>query len=254
MLRKRLIFVLIYSEGFFCQSRNFRLQKVGKVDWIIDNYKFSEVSKYIDELIILDASPTKDIARFCDDVQIIIENIHIPKCFGGGISSLGGVSKLFAAGADKISINSLAFDDPGACKEIISQYGSQSIVASIDYKSEDGHEIVYKSNGTISTGIELSQHVNFLNEIGFGEILLNSMDRDGTGFGYDLDKIISISNLSTLPIIALGGAGNKNHFHAGLLIENVGAVATANLFNFMEDALGISRDYLLEEKINLAKW
>ena len=74
MLRKRLIFVLIYSEGFFCQSRNFRLQKVGKVDFLIDNYKFSEVSKYIDELIILDASSTKDIARFCDDVQINIKS------------------------------------------------------------------------------------------------------------------------------------------------------------------------------------
>lgn len=254
MLRKRLIFVLIYSDGSFCQSRNFRLQKVGKVDWIIDNYKFTQVSKYIDELIILDASPIKDTTTFCKDVKSIIENIRIPKCFGGGVSSFADALEMFEAGADKISINSLAFDDPNACKEIISIYGSQSIVASIDYKSEDGHEIVYKSNGTISTGIEVSQHVNFLNEIGFGEILLNSMDRDGTGFGYDLDKIISISNLSTVPIIALGGAGNKKHFHAGLLVENVGAVATANLFNFMEDALGISRDYLLEEKINLAKW
>jgi imidazole glycerol-phosphate synthase subunit HisF len=254
VLRKRLIFVLIYSDGSFCQSRNFRLQKVGKVDWIIDNYKFTQVSKYIDELIILDASPIKDTTTFCKDVKSIIENIRIPKCFGGGVSSFADALEMFEAGADKISINSLAFDDPIACKEIISMYGSQSIVASIDYKSEDGHEIVYKSNGTISTGIEVSQHVNFLNEIGFGEILLNSMDRDGTGFGYDLDKIISISNLSTVPIIALGGAGNKKHFHAGLLVENVGAVATANLFNFMEDALGISRDYLLEEKINLAKW
>lgn len=254
MLRKRLIFALIYSDGSFCQSRNFRLQKVGKVDWIIDNYKFTQVSKYIDELIILDASPVKNTATFCKDVKSIIENIRIPKCFGGGVSSYADALEMFEAGADKISINSLAFDDPIACKEIISMYGSQSIVASIDYKSVDQNDIVYKSNGSISTGIHLSEHVNFLNTLGFGEILLNSIDRDGTGFGYDLEKVISISDISTSPIIALGGAGNKDHFHAGLLVENVAAVATANLFNFMGDALGISRDHLLEKKINLAKW
>ena len=254
MLRKRLIFILIYSEGSFCQSRNFRLQKVGKIDWLIDNYKFSQVSKYIDELILLDASPSKDIERFWEDTKKIIENARIPKRFGGGISNIDDVERMFKTGADKISINTLAFDDSNACEEIIQKYGSQAVVASVDYKIKDGKNIVFKANGSISTGIELSEHVNFLNELGVGEILLNSMDKDGTGFGNDLDTVISISDISTSPIIAVGGAGNKNHFETGLNVHNVGAVATANLYNFMGDALGISRDYLLEQEINLAKW
>ena len=135
MLRKRIIFTLIYSDGFFMLSRNFRLQKVGDLSWLERNYKFQEIAFSIDELIILDSTKNKkSINHFSNTIKELVKDIFIPLSAGGGIRSLDDAQLLFNSGADKIVLNSILTQDSNLVTELVNKYGSQSIVASVDYK------------------------------------------------------------------------------------------------------------------------
>ena len=255
MLRNRVIFSLIYSSGSFNQSRNFRLQRVGDVDWLKTNYKFQNISFSLDELIVLNASRNKkNIEEFGAVVTRLVRNVFIPIAAGGGIRNMQDVELLFDSGADKVVLNSCLHDNPSLVKEIVQRYGSQSVIASIDYKLLDGHARVYIHDGSFEINESMSNYLSHIGELGVGEILLNSIDKDGTGFGYDLSSIKKYSNEINVPLIIMGGAGNENHLNEGLLIEGVSAVATANLFNFIGDGLPEARAFMLKEGANLAKW
>lgn len=135
MLKKRLVFTLLYNNGGFCLSRNFRLQRVGGVDWLEANYKFSEIAKSIDELVILDVSRGEsDKEQFCKIVSRVTKNIFIPLVLGGKIKSLEDVEVLVRNGADKVIVNTLLSEDKSIVKELVRTYGSQCIVASLDYR------------------------------------------------------------------------------------------------------------------------
>jgi len=255
MLRKRIIFTLIYSDDFFNQSRNFRLQKVGNIHWLENNYKFADIASSIDELIILNVSRTfKNSQSFVNVVKKIVKNVFIPICAGGGINSISDADFLFKNGADKIIINSLFNIDPFEVERIIKKYGSQSVVASVDYRLENNVPIVYVNNGQERINHNIYQYLGFIQNIGVGELYLNSIDRDGTGFGFDFESINMIKEYLNIPLIIAGGAGNEKHLLDGLLINEVNAVATANLFNFVGDGLPLARKKLIAEKINLADW
>ena len=255
MLRKRIIFTLIYSDGYFNQSRNFRLQKVGDINWLENNYKFNKISHSIDELIILDATRgKKSIHDFASIVKNIVRNVFIPICAGGGIKSLEDAKILFQNGADKIILNSLLFTNPEIVKELIHIYGSQSVVASIDYVSTKLSYDVYIENGQKKIDSNLIDYLDYVQKLNVGEIYLNSINRDGTGFGYDLNTINLISNKLTIPLIIAGGAGNESHFFEGIKINDVNAVATANLFNFMGNGLPLARQNLIIKNMNIAVW
>ncbi len=255
MLRKRIIFTLIYENGFFNQSRNFRLQKVGNIKWLEKNYKFQEIAFSLDELILLDASKkSKDIAEFADTLNKIVDDVFIPIAAGGGIRTMEDAKLLFDNGADKIVLNTLLHTDKDLVNELVSKYGSQSIVASIDYKKVEDEIKVFIKDGTQELGIELDECIRYIETLNVGEIYLNSIDKDGTGFGYDLDTIKSISKDLSLPLIIAGGAGNENHLLDGLEIDKVNAVATANLFNFIGDGLPNARKKILEKDLNIANW
>lgn len=255
MLRKRIIFALIYNNNYFMQSRNFRLQKVGNIHWLEKNYKFQDISFSLDELLVLDATrELKNIDNFCETLKRLASQVFIPLTAGGGIRSMKDAKKLFKSGADKLVINTILTENITLVSEIIDRYGSQSIVASIDYKNENGKLIPFINDGQRKCDIELKDYLLKVSEMGVGEIMLNSIDKDGTGFGYDLDVIKDLSVLIKQPLIIMGGAGNKLHLEQGVLIDGVSAVATANLFNFIGNSLPNSRDYLLEKNYNLAKW
>jgi len=255
MLRNRVIFSLIYSSGSFNQSRNFRLQRVGDINWLQTNYKFQNISFSLDELIVLNASRNKkNIEEFGAVVTRLVRNVFIPIAAGGGIRNMQDVEILFNSGADKVVLNSCLHDNPSLVKEIVQRYGSQSVIASIDYKLLDGHARVYIHDGSFEINESMSNYLSHIGELGVGEILLNSIDKDGTGFGYDLASIKKYSNEINVPLIIMGGAGNENHLNEGLLIEGVSAVATANLFNFIGDGLPEARAFMLKEGANLAKW
>lgn len=256
MLRKRIIFVLIYADGYFYQSRNFRLQRVGDLKWLETNYNFPETAKSIDELIVLNASrDCKDITLFSEAISAIVKNIFIPIAAGGGINSMLDAKKLLESGADKIVLNSAIFHHSNCVHEIADLFGSQCIIASIDYKTHHDQLTVFSNNGSIPEH-SLEKHLQHTNKLPIGEILLNSMDRDGTGFGFDIDTVnlLDQKNTHSRPVILSGGAGNYKHFEQAFLQTNITALATANLFNFIGDGLEFARSFLLQEGFNLADW
>lgn len=255
MLRNRLIFSLIYSDGAFTQSRNFRLQKVGDINWLERNYKFQKISFSLDELIVLNASKTgKDITEFSKTVSRLVGDVFIPVAAGGGIRSLSDADLLFRSGADKVVLNSCIDSNPLLVKEIVSKYGSQSIVACIDYKVVDGKPTVFVDDGSRALNTDLEAYLAYIQGLEVGEIVLNSIDRDGTGFGFDIEVINKYSELINVPLIIMGGAGNGQHLKEGIEIDGVSAVATANLFNFIGDGLPNARKLLIDNSINIANW
>ncbi len=255
MLRKRIIFALIYSDGHFMQSRNFRLQKVGNLHWLEKNYKFQNIAFALDELIVLNATKTtKNINEFADTISKLVNDVFIPIAAGGGIKSMQDAELLFKSGADKIVINSLMIENPEMVKEIIKNYGSQSVVACIDCKTNGNTYDILINDGNTKIDYSISEYVKYLEELGVGEIYLNSIDKDGTGFGYDQTLIESVNTITSLPLIIAGGAGNENHLAQGLQIENVSAVATANLFNFIGNGLPNARKQIIDSKENIANW
>jgi len=234
------------------QSRNFRLQKVGDINWIEKHYQLQKVSFFIDELIILNASRgVKSIDDFSEMIHRLADKVFIPVAAGGGIKSTEDAEKLFHHGADKIVLNTMFFQDIVTVKKLIDQYGSQSIVASIDY---DYNRNVFIENGQIKIPLSLKQYIDHIEQLNIGEIYLNSMEKDGTGFGYDFNTIQDVKNNISTPLIIAGGAGNVHHLIEGLNQEKISAVATANLFNFMGDGFANARKQIIDTGINVAPW
>lgn len=255
MLRKRIIFTLIYENGNFSQSRNFRLQKVGDINWLERNYKFKEIAFSLDELIVLNASKSeKDIKKFAKILERLVDDVFIPIAAGGGIRSLEDAKLLFNSGADKLVLNSAFYDDTNLIEEIVKQYGSQSIVASVDYKVVDKNIAVFINDGIKRIDMSFYEYIKYLEELGAGEIYLNSIDKDGTGFGYDFEIIDKVCQDIAIPLIIAGGAGNESHLIEGLKREKVDAVATANLFNFIGNGLPNARRKIIEQNLNIARW
>ena len=255
MLKKRLIFTLLYRDGDFYLSRNYRLQRVGGVDWLEANYKFSDVAKSIDELVIIDLSresSEKDI--FCRVVSRITKDIFIPLVLGGRIRSVQDVDLLVRNGADKVIINTLISENQNVIRELVEIYGSQCIVASVDYRIIDSDVFLYSEQGKKQLEYTLEEYLALLEELGVGEIFLNSIDRDGTGQGYTLDIAERVVKVMRLPVVLAGGAGNQYHFEEGLIIRGVDGVSTANLFNFIGNGLPEARKYLLSKSIDLSIW
>jgi imidazole glycerol-phosphate synthase subunit HisF len=255
VLRKRLIFALFYNNGNFMQSRNFRLQRVGDLNWLESNYKFQEISFSLDELIVLNVKRgPKDIGGFASVVKELVEDVFIPVAAGGGIRSLGDADKLFKNGADKIILNSALYETPDLVSEIAGKYGSQSVIASVDYRHVEGTTRAFINDGTQLIDMHLHEYLMKILELPVGEILLNSIDKDGTGFGFDLDTIRSVANFIDIPLVLMGGAGNELHLHEGIELDNISAVASGNLFNFIGNGLPNARRYLLGKGCNLSSW
>jgi len=254
MLRKRIIFALIYSDGNFMQSRNFRLQKVGNLHWLEKNYKFQNIAFALDELMLNASKGEKNMLEFASTISKLVNDVFIPIAAGGGIRTMEDADLLFKSGADKIVLNSLLVENPDMVKEIIKNYGSQSVVACIDCKLRDDNYEIFIKDGSLKIDYELKEYVAYLELLGVGEIYLNSIDKDGTGFGYDQSLIDTVNRITSLPLIIAGGAGNESHLAQGLKIENVSAVATANLFNFIGNGLPNARRQLIADNENIANW
>ncbi|MAQ88920.1 MAG: imidazole glycerol phosphate synthase cyclase subunit [Rhodopirellula sp.] len=255
MHKKRLIFTLLFKDNSFYLSRNFRLQKIGNINWLSKNYNFSTIGSSIDELIILNVGVEQDLEEFIDAVNEISKHCFAPIALGGGIRSLKDAEYLFSNGADKIVINSILETDQRLVSDIISKYGSQSVIASIDYKVNDKKsEVPFIFNGKRAVDYLLKDYMHKIISMNVGEIYLNSIDRDGTGNGYDFDTVENLITDVEIPVILAGGAGNPNHLLEGLSKANIDAASTANLLNFVGDGLPKARNYLLEMDVPLADW
>jgi cyclase len=255
MLTKRLIFTLLYDSGSFMLSRNFRLQKIGDLNWLEDNYGFSTVGYAIDELVVIDVSrQSRNTPQFCEDLKQLTRDCFAPITAGGGIRTLEHVHQLLRSGADKVVINTSLHDQPELVEEIATEFGRQCIVASIDVQKIDGTYQVFKNNGTIKVGESLEHVLLKCAGLPIGEIHIESIDRDGTGNGLDLEILEFVKHVKDLPLILMGGIGNADHIIAGLKDNRVDAVATGNLLNFMGDGLARARELAINGGVVLPRF
>ena len=249
MLKKRLILTLYYSDGYFCLSRNFRLQRVGDINWLLNTYHFADIARYIDEITVINITKgdLSECSNFLDYVEKIMSKVFLPLTLGGGIRKLSDAKVLFEFGADKIQVNNIVNSKPSLVKDLVNKYGSQSLVASIDYKKKGDSYKSYFSSGQIE-GFDLKEHLMKAKNCNVGEVLLNSIDQDGTGTGFDVG-VSKYTKLFNIPALIAGGAGKPEHFYEVLSIESISGASTANLFNFMGRSLEQCRKYLLQKGI-----
>lgn len=237
-------------------SRNFRLQRAGNVRWLLKNYGFGDLSAYIDELMIIDVSrQTIDRQKFLDDVREIIRGCFVPVALGGAIGTLDDARLLIASGADKIVVNRIFDTNCDVVRSIADMYGEQCIIGGIDLKrSPGGTFTVYSGQGTIPLTVAPHDRVQTMLAAGAGELLVQSIDRDGTGQGFDLDILAALTGPLPVPLILCGGCGKSEHMHTALERDDIDAIATANLFNFIGDGLQSARFELLAQGVDLAVW
>jgi cyclase len=199
-----------------------------------------------DELVFLDISASPDERRTTlEMVGRVAEAIFIPFTVGGGIRTVGNAGDALRAGADKVSVNTAAVRDPSLVSRLAESFGSQCVVAAVDVRRRDGRYAVVVNGGREETPLEAIEWVRRLEALGAGEILLTSMDRDGTGAGYDLELLRAASAAVSLPVIASGGAGNLEHL-AQAFAAGAHGVLAATIFHFQGSTLPEARAYLRE--------
>ena len=199
-----------------------------------------------DELVFLDISASPEARRTTlEMVSRVAESIFIPFTVGGGIRSAADAGAVLRAGADKVTVNTAAVRDPSLVSRLAESFGSQCIVAAVDVKRVDGRLTVVINGGREVTELEAVEWSRRLEALGAGEILLTSMDRDGTGAGYDLPLIQAVSQAVSMPVIASGGAGNLVHL-AEALEAGAHGVLAATIFHFQDSSLPRARAYLRE--------
>ena len=253
MLKKRLMFALLWDQGQFCLSRNFRLQKVGDLTWLTEKYNFAAVANSIDELVLVDVSRSeRQSQHFVETVTALAAAFHMPLSVGGGVNSIHVVDSLLRAGADKVLLNSAFHGDVGELTLMRETYGKQCLVGSVDVRSNAGTYSVFAENGSRSEG-DLRHHVETRVAPFVGEIVINSIDRDGTGQGLDFGTLAGVPTSCESQIVLMGGVGTPGHIVQALRDPRVDAVVTANLLNFIGSGLYEARQACGEAGIDLPR-
>ena len=205
-----------------------------------------------DELVFLDITASSDRRNtVVDMVRAVAEKVFIPFTVGGGIRTVDDFKAILREGADKVSVNSAAIDNPDPIKEASDKFGAQCVVLAIDAKrTPDGFHI-FKHGGRIDTGIDAVEWAIKGCELGAGEILLTSMDADGTKAGYDLELTRIISENVSVPVIASGGAGSKEDFYDALTVGKADAALAASLFHYKELEIAEVKEYLKKKGVSV---
>ena len=205
-----------------------------------------------DELVFLDITATSDARNtVIDMVRKVAKKVFIPFTVGGGIRSVEDFKAILREGADKISINSSAINNPNLIREAADKFGSQCVVVAIDArKREDGSGWnIYKNGGRLDVGIDAIEWAMQVDRLGAGEILLTSMDCDGTKAGYDIELTQLIAQKVSIPVIASGGAGTMEHFHEALTTGKADAALAASLFHYKELEINKVKQYLRDKNV-----
>ena len=261
MKKKRLIPVLLLKNGWLVQSKQFRrYQNLGNPVTAVK--RLSEWGS--DELIYLDISRNEiydtrrdDLAHpnrqsFREIIADVAKVTFMPMTIGGKVKSIEDIELYLAVGADKVAINSGALRCPEIFLEAAKRFGSQSIVASIDVKkTENGLDRVYDHILGTTTEWSPEEWARRVEMMGAGEILLNSVDRDGMNCGYDLDLINAVATAVSIPVIACGGVGEWEHFAEGLAKTQADAVAAANIFHFRDQSVYLAKKFLVSHGLSV---
>ena len=243
MLTKRIIPCLDVTGGRVVKGVNF-VDLVDAGDPVAVARAYNEEGA--DELVFLDITASSDgRATMIDMVEQVAAQVFIPFTVGGGIRTVADFRAMLRAGADKVSVNSAAIDRPELISEAAFRFGSQCVVLAIDAKrKEDGRWTIYKHGGRLDCGIDAVEWAKRGEQLGAGEILLTSMDADGTKDGYDLELTAAVSKAVGIPVIASGGAGALSHFYDALDQGFADAVLAASLFHFRELTIREVKEYL----------
>lgn len=247
MLTKRIIPCLDIKDGRTVKGVNFEgLRDAGDPVELARRY----AQEGADELVFLDITATKEKRKTLKQlVQRIAREIDIPFTVGGGIKSVDEIGELLHAGADKVSLNSAIVKEPDLINRTSATFGSQCIVAAIDAKRRNGNWSVFIKGGSEDTGIDVLKWVAEVEHRGAGEILLTSMDRDGTKQGFDINLLRNVNEIIQIPLIASGGAGNADHCIEAIKDGGADAVLAASIFHFQEIEISELKTRLTEHSI-----
>ena len=251
MFTKRIIPCLDVHNGRVVKGVNF-VDLVDAGDPVAIAKAYDEAGA--DEIVFLDITASSDArATVVDMVRQVAANVFIPFTVGGGIRTVDDFKALLREGADKISINSSAINRPELISEATEKFGSQCVVVAIDAKKRaDGTGWnIYKNGGRVDVGIDAVEWAKKVESLGAGEILLTSMDGDGTKAGYDLELTRAISESVSIPVIASGGAGTLEHFYEALTEGKADAALAASLFHFKELEIKEVKQYLREKGVSV---
>lgn len=253
MFTKRIIPCLDVKDGRVVKGVNFvDLRDAGDPVAIAEAYDRAGA----DELVFLDITATSDAREtVADMVRQVAEKVFIPFTVGGGIRTVDDFKTLLREGADKISVNSAAIMNPTLISEAAEKFGSQCVVVAIDARRRaDGSGWnIYRSGGRIDTGMDAIEWAMKVDRLGAGEILLTSMDCDGTKAGYDIELTRQIAECVSIPVIASGGAGTKDHFYDALTAGKADAALAASLFHYKELEIFDLKNYLAEKGVSVRK-
>lgn len=249
MLTKRIIPCLDIKNGRTVKGVNFEgLVDAGDPVSLAKRY----AEEGADELVFLDITATYDKrATQKEWVSAVAEQLNIPFTVGGGIASVYDAEILLNSGADKISLNSAAFKNPQLIKDIADRYGNQCVVLAVDVKKVDGEYLVFLRGGRDNTGANALAWIKQAVELGAGEILLTSMNADGTKNGFDTEICTAVVNMVNVPVIASGGAGTVNHFIDVFKNSKVDAALAASVFHFGEIAIPTLKEALNTEGVTV---
>lgn len=251
MFAKRIIPCLDVNRGRVVKGVNFvNLRDAGDPVEVAKIYNEAGA----DELVFLDITATHEgRGTVVDMVRRVAETVFIPFTVGGGISTVDDFRELLCEGADKISINSSAIRNPRLICDAADKFGSQCVVVAIDAKrrSDNSGWNVYINGGRIDTGLDAVTWARITDKLGAGEILLTSMDCDGTKAGYDIKLTRAVSEAVSIPVIASGGAGNMEHFKDALTVGKADAALAASLFHFREIEISDLKKYLAENGVSV---
>lgn len=241
MLRKRLVTVLTFNNGTLFRTKLF------EPDY---RYTHNFVDSWsVDEIVVLDITRSGDGRdAFFAVVSEFASKCFVPLATGGGIRTLADVRAFMAVGGDKVVVNTGAVENPGLITEIAKNYGAQCVVLSIDARrSADGRYEVFSHFGTRPTGMAPADWARRAEELGAGEVLITSVERDGSLQGYDLELCRQVSEAVSVPVLALGGAGSWKHFADGLAAGGASAVCTQNIYHFTEASIASAKAFLAKQ-------
>lgn len=262
MKKKRLIPVILLKDGWIVQSKKFsKYQNIGNPTTSVK--RLSEWGS--DELIYLDISKSDqyDLRRddqgyanrqtFLEIVQDVSLNCFMPITVGGKINSLDDIETRLRAGADKVCINTAAVSNKDFVSDAAKEFGSQCIVISLDVIQENGKYLVKTHGGSVNTGLEVQDVATLMQDHGAGELLVNSINRDGMGNGYDCELYKRVYASVDIPVIACGGVGEYEHFSELLREVDVDAVAAANIFHYRDQSVYLAKQALFQQGLNFRK-
>jgi cyclase len=247
MLAKRIIACLDVRDGHVVKGVRFEgLRSAGDPAALARRYNVEG----IDELVILDVTATLEkrlaMAR---TVHAVARELFIPLCVGGGIRDAGDAAAVVEAGADKVSLNSAALADPTLITRLAEQYGSQAVIVAIDAKREHGRFEVYSRSGTTASARDAVEWAREAESRGAGEILLTSIDKDGTKSGFDCEMTAAVSTSVGIPVIASGGAGSFEHFGEVFTAGRADAALAASIFHYSEKSVEGLKRFLNERGV-----